>query len=78
MVAVNGYFDGQNYVAESAVAVKPNQRVIITLLDEEFAEAKPQNDVQQRLEKMRGFFGSLSHEEAEAIRQNRVSFRERV
>lgn len=34
MLAVKGYFDGQNYITEGNVAVKPNQRFIITFLDE--------------------------------------------
>ncbi|MBQ9206448.1 MAG: hypothetical protein IJ158_07000 [Treponema sp.] len=34
MTAVKGYFDGQNYITEGNVAVKQNQRFIITFLDE--------------------------------------------
>ena len=34
MLAVNGYYDGTGYITEGNVAVKPNQRVIITYLDE--------------------------------------------
>lgn len=34
MIAVNAYFDGNNYVLEDNVLVKQNQKVIITLLDE--------------------------------------------
>ena len=34
MIAINGYYDGNSYVTEGNVAVKPNQRVIITLLDD--------------------------------------------
>lgn len=34
MLAVKGYFDGHNYITEGNVAVKPNQRFIITFLDE--------------------------------------------
>lgn len=34
MFSVKGYFDGQNYVTEDNVAVKKDQRVIITFLDE--------------------------------------------
>jgi len=34
MFAEKGYFDGQNYVTEGNVAVKTNQKVIITFLDE--------------------------------------------
>lgn len=34
MLAVKGYFDGQNYITEENVVVKTNQRFIITFLDE--------------------------------------------
>ena len=34
MLAVRGYFDGQNYITEPNVTVKTNQRFIITFLDE--------------------------------------------
>ncbi len=34
MLAVKAYYDGQNYITDDSVAVKPNQRVIITFLDE--------------------------------------------
>ena len=34
MLAVKGYFDGRNYITEGNVAVKPNQRFIITFLDD--------------------------------------------
>lgn len=34
MLAINGYYDGNGFVTEGNVAVKPNQRVIITLLDD--------------------------------------------
>ena len=34
MTAVKAYFDGKNYITQGNVAVKPNQRVIITFLDE--------------------------------------------
>ena len=34
MTSVCGYYDGNGYVTEGNVAVKPNQRVIITILDE--------------------------------------------
>ena len=36
MLAVKGYFDGNNYIVEENVVVKPNQRVIITFLDDDF------------------------------------------
>ena len=34
MISVKAYYDGQNYITEGNVAVKTNQRVIITFLDE--------------------------------------------
>ena len=34
MTSVCGYYDGNGYVTEGNVAVKPNQRVIITILDD--------------------------------------------
>ena len=36
VISVNGYYDGHNYITEDDVAVRPNQRVIITFLDEDF------------------------------------------
>lgn len=77
MLSVNGYYDGHNYITEGNIAVKPNQRVIITFLDKDFEEEKTQQNAQEKLEKMKAFFGSLSHDEAEDIRNNRVNFKER-
>jgi hypothetical protein len=34
MTSIHAYYDGQGYVTQGAVAIKPNQRVIITLLDD--------------------------------------------
>lgn len=57
MLAVKGYFDGQNYVTEDAVAVKKNQRVIITLLDE---FNSPKRNLKQ-------FVGKVSKADSELI-----------
>ena len=35
MISVRAYYDGHNYITEDSVTVKPNQKVIITYLDEE-------------------------------------------
>ena len=67
MLSVNGYYDGHNYVTEGNVAVKPNQRVIITFLDDDYEEKADIQDAKKKFEKMKSFFGSLSHEEAEDI-----------
>jgi hypothetical protein len=34
MTSIHAYYDGQGYVTQDAVAIKPNQRVIITFLDD--------------------------------------------
>lgn len=40
MLAVKGYYDGSRYVMEQEVLVKPNQKVIITFLDDFEQESK--------------------------------------
>ena len=77
MLTVSGYYDGNKYVIEGNVAVKPNQRVLITFLDEDFYASSEHNEANQKLAEMKKFFGSLSHVEAEDIRNNRVNFKER-
>ncbi len=77
MLTVNGYYDGNNYITEGNIAVKPNQRVLITFLDEDFDEKSKITEKKLALDEMKKFFGSLSHEEAENIRNNRVNFKER-
>ena len=88
MLAVNGYYDGHNYITEGNIAVKPNQRVIITFLDEDFdenilskkncQESYNQDSQDPRIQAVNGIFGILSHDEAEEIRVNRMNFKERV
>lgn len=39
MFSVKGYFDGHNYITDGKAAVKPNQRVIITVLDDPSEES---------------------------------------
>ena len=34
MTSIHAYYDGHNYITQENVAVKENQRVIITLLDD--------------------------------------------
>lgn len=59
MVAVKGYFNGQNYVVEDNVDVKENQCVIITLLDE-FKEKKRD---------LKKYVGKISKEDSDLISQ---------
>lgn len=59
MLAVNGYYDGNGYVTEGNVAVKPNQRVIITYLDE---FEKPKRNLKK-------YVGKISREDSDLISQ---------
>ncbi|MBP5441686.1 MAG: hypothetical protein J6Y60_00430 [Treponema sp.] len=34
MTSIHAYFDGQSYITQNSVAIQPNQRVIITILDD--------------------------------------------
>ena len=57
MLSVKGYFDGENYVTEGNVAVKTNQRVIITFLDE---FVHPKRDLKK-------FVGKISESDSDLI-----------
>ena len=77
MFAVDGYFDGTSCVAVDTSNFHTNQRLVITALDEDYAQMEKKQDVKHKLEAMHDFFGCLTHEEAEDIRNNRVNFSER-
>ena len=77
MVSVNGYFDGTACVAVDTSQFHPNQRLVITALDEDFTDCKLIEENVKKLAEMKKFFGNLSHEEAEDIRNSRVNFKER-
>ena len=74
MIAVNGYFDGNVCVALDTSHFKPRQRLIITALDEEYGEMQ---EKKAALEELHSVFGAMTHEEAEEIRNNRLTIRER-
>ncbi len=59
MLSVNGYYDGTGYVTEGNVAVRPNQRVIITYLDE---FEKPKRNLKK-------YVGKISREDSDLISQ---------
>lgn len=46
MLSVNGYYDGNGYVTEGNVTVKPNQKVIITLLDD-YVPVRPHRSISE-------------------------------
>lgn len=58
MLAVQGYFDGATIQPLETLVAKPNQRVIITIMDE-FVEA-PQKADEERLREIENLCGSLA------------------
>ena len=78
MVSVNGYFDGTACVAVDTSQFRPNQRLVITALDEDFNEANLIAEKQAALDELHGVFGAMTHEEAEDIRAHRVNFKARL
>jgi len=67
MVAVNGYFDGTVCIALDTSQFHPNQRLVITALDEDYVE-QTEDEARRKLDEMHEFFGCMTHEEAEDIR----------
>ena len=57
MVSVKAYYDSHNYIMDSSVAVKTNQRVIITFLD----EFEPQK------RNLKKYVGKISREDSDLI-----------
>ena len=57
MTSVKAYYDGKNYITESNVVVKPNQRVIITILD----------DFEPIKRDLKKYFGAVSKEDSDII-----------
>ena len=55
---VQGYFDGRQYVALEDVAVKENQRVQITILDD-YIERDEHTENAKLLARHKGFGGKL-------------------
>lgn len=69
MRAVNGYYENGVCVPTETLMLENKQKVIITILDE-----KP--PVVQDSSVAMKLFGTLSHEEAEAIRNANFKFKE--
>ena len=57
MTAVRAYYDGKNFITQGNVAIKPNQRVIITFLDE--FEPEKRN--------LKKYIGAVSKEDSELV-----------
>ena len=53
MLSLRGYFNGKEFVPIDKVDIKPNQKVIITILDEYFKiEAKPDKSYKKYVGKL--------------------------
>ena len=57
MLALNGYFDGKVYVPLSQVSVRPRQKVIITILDEDLPKKR----------NLKKYVGKISKEDSDII-----------
>ncbi len=77
MTALKGYINGNTIIAEDSL---PNsydgKEVIITILDKNFETEKMQ-EKKKALKELHSVFGSMTHKEAEDIRNHRVNFNER-
>ncbi len=78
MVSVEGYFDGTTCIAADTSHFRPHQRLLITALDDDSTDCAEIKERMQKLSEMKKFFGCLTHEEAEDIRNNRLNFKERI
>lgn len=77
MTALKGYVSGGTIVAEDSVPDSyDGKEVIITILDKDFEKEKAL-ERRKELEELHSVFGSMTHEEAEDIRNHRVNFKER-
>lgn len=75
-MAVHGYYDGTAFQPLEKATVKPNQRVIITSMDD-FVDA-PQHAEAERLEKIERLSGSLSEYSDPALTQKEKGAWERA
>jgi len=62
MLALKGYYNGKEFVPLDKVDIKPNQRVIITVLDEYINEDKTEKSYKK-------YVGKLSSESYNEIKE---------
>ncbi|MBR3732139.1 MAG: hypothetical protein IKQ61_04930 [Spirochaetales bacterium] len=61
MTSVNAYYDGHSYITEGSLAIKPNQRVIITVLDDFI---KPKHKSKRNFKK---YIGAITDKDSDII-----------
>lgn len=63
---IEGYFDGTAVRTLEPVDLKPNQRVFISVLDNDYSDSKKQR-IQENLDSINSVYGMLSPEESKAV-----------
>lgn len=74
MKAVFGYFDGKSCVPTDSSGLRPNQRVIITVLDEfvEQKNKKLEKPASELLDEITGILGSSKERTVKEIKEERL------
>ena len=65
-MTIEGYFDGTAVRPLEPVDLKPNQRVFISVFDNDYSDLKKQR-IQDKLDSIHSVFGMLSPEEAISV-----------
>ena len=65
-MTIEGYFDGTAVRPLEPVDLKPNQRVFISVFDNDYSDLKKQR-IQDKLDTIHSVFGMLSPEEAISV-----------
>ena len=65
-MTIEGYFDGTAVRTLEPVDLKPNQRVFISVLYNNYSDSKKQR-IQEKLDSINSVYGMLSPEESKAV-----------
>lgn len=65
-MTVEGYFDGTVIRTLEPVDLKPNQRVFISVLDNDYSDSKKQH-IPEKLDSINSVYGMLSPEESKVV-----------
>ena len=68
MLAINGYYDGEHIVPEEKVKLKKNQKLIITILDED--TEKNDIDLSKYIGVGKGMWKSDAQDYVKELREN--------
>ena len=68
-MTIEGYFDGTAVRTLEPVDLKPNQRVFISVLDNDYSDSKKQR-IQEKLDSIKSVYGMLSSDESKAVKDS--------